>query len=377
MLSHLFGREGAISRIIYALQQHSSAPSIGFAGVSGLVVSAIIDIASAIKPMIPGLLVVSALAVTALGFLIFRGTLSEDAGEQASGRMRLYCQSMLVAVGSGFGALMLIITANIINNDDGSTLMALSDQIASGFQRIEEQVDDVARQVEGVGKQVGSMSDVVRVRDISGLSGTGMIGDAVAFKISLTDSSSMSDRICKLHIDEPWSQQIETIDTACERYTVRLPKTPRLNEDGSFSEAIISIPYKITVQDKDGTMIGSFSEVYIFNNNYRDLQLGLRPPGNRLTLNDKRKLSVQAMGEPIPSGLECDVSVYDGLHYEPTKENKCEGWLLTATDPNDYHYKRIMKEGEIRSSLSVQVISAADFQMIGIKLIDLAIRKYE
>ena len=44
---------------------------------------------------------------------------------------------------------------------------------------------------------------------------------------------------------------------------------------------------------------------------------------------------------------------------------------------HDYHYKRIMKEGEIRSSLSVQVISAADFQMIGIKLIDLAIRKYE
>lgn len=47
----------------------------------GLVVCAITDITSAIKPLVPGLLVAPAPAVTAPGFLIFRGTPAEEAGE--------------------------------------------------------------------------------------------------------------------------------------------------------------------------------------------------------------------------------------------------------------------------------------------------------
>jgi hypothetical protein len=54
------------------------------------------------------------------------------------------------------------------------------------------------------------------------------------------------------------------------------------------------------------------------------------------------------------------------IKFIPESENRCTGWLSTEVDAGSYPYKELMREGEKRGEVYLQLVTSSDFKMLGI-----------
>jgi hypothetical protein len=340
---------------------------MGFAGATGLVASGLTDIASSFGPFLPWFCFFSAAATLALAFLIGRYEKQRKAEATDPANIRAYCQSFLVLIGSLFGAIVLLISGFFTDNSSGSNIISILNEIRSGVERVEEKVDVINEGVEGLGESIS-------LRDISGRSGTGKIGDNAMFEVTLANARLMDGARCALKVSKEWQDVVTVLDDACDSFTVKLPTSPLLDSSGSSRGDIVPIPFELQVIDGNRDVIASYADSYPLHNNYRSIDIVLDPGGNRLKINEQRKIRVDVGDAELPDTVECEWTVFDPLSIQPTSDNGCEGVLSTEVDTDAYVYKRLVNEGEIRDQIYVQINSAADFSMLGNATLKFAIR---
>ena len=353
--------------ILRAVNRNTSASGMGFAGAAGLVASGLTDIASSLGPFLPWFCLVAGVATLVLAVLIGRYEKQRKIDAEDPSSVRVYCQSFLVLIGSLFGSIVLLISGLFADGSSGSNIISILNELRSGVARVEQKVDVIDEGVQGLGESIS-------LRDISGRSGTGKIGDNAMFEVSLANSRLMDGASCALNVPEEWQDRVAVLDDACDNFAVRLPTSPVLDSSGSSVGDIVSIPFELQVVDKKGNIVASYDDSYPLHNNYRTIDILLDPAGNRLKINEKREIRVDVGNAELPDTVECEWTVFEPLSIRPTSDNGCVGELSTVVDSDAYVYKRLLKEGEIRDEIYVQVNSAADFSMLGNATFKYAIR---
>jgi hypothetical protein len=356
-----------MNRIFTAVKQNTSASGMGFAGATGLVASGLTDIASSLGPFLPWFCVIAAIATLILAFLIRQHVRAASGQATGSTRLRAYCQSFVVLLGSLFGSGVLLISGLFTENTSGSHLLSILHEIRSGVERVEEQVGEIGEGVQGLG-------EAVIIRDISGRSGTGMIGDNAIFQVSLANEALMDGAKCRLTLGKEWQQRVSVVDDSCDSFTVRLPSAPLLDASGSSMGDVIPIPFELEVLNSGNEVIASYAQSYPFHNNYRTIRIVLDPPGNRFKINEQRQIKVDVGEADLPDTVECEWTVFEPVSISTSSDNGCAGVLSTEVDPDSYVFKRLLDEGEIRDQIYVQLNTAADFVMLGNATLKFAVR---
>ena len=365
-----YTQAGFVRAVLLAVNQRTSSAGMGFAGATGLVASGLTDLASVMGPLLPWFILLVILTLTGLSILIRNAVMSIADGSAEPPRLGLYCNVFLVAIGSLFGSGILLATSLFVEQSDGSRILSVLNEIKSGVERVEGKVDTVSEGVEGIGQRVS-------LRDISGRSGTGKIGDDAIFRISLANENLMDGVSCNLELGTEWQERIEVVNDSCDRFTVRLPDRPLLDDVGNSMGDVVDIPFAVSITDSRGAKIAEYQGAYPIHNNYRTIRLVLDPPGNRLRMNERRKAYVNVENAVIPDMVECDLgnSTNPPISFHPAAANKCEGWLSTEVEQGSYSHRRLMEEGEVRGSIFVQVQSSGDFTMLGIEEVKFAVAK--
>ncbi len=356
-------------RISTAIERHTSAGGIGLAGATGLVASGLTDIASTLGPLLPWFFALAAIAAIVVSAQIYRGQAQFEKLKSEPDNAKTLCQSLLVLIGALFGSGVLLITSMLSGNSGGSAILAALDDIRSGVERVETQVVEVGEKVDDVGDQVSGIGQTVSVRDITGRSGTGMIGDISTFQISLANEKLMDDANCELAVFGEWRDAVEVLNDDCAQFSVQLPRSAVLDESGRSRGDIISIPFEIKVLGARGEVLGAYSESYPFYNNYRTITLDVDPPGNRFKVNERRRVKVSVDNAELSDGLQCDWALsphLDGLSFEPDSDNYCTGWLSTELEEGSPVLRRLKEENRLRARVSVSIVTSSDFAMLGI-----------
>lgn len=344
--------------LLKAVNRNASASGLGFAGATGLLASGLTDIASTLGPFLTWFVVVGAVGAMILAVLIHRHERRRSGESKDPQLVRVSCHAFVVLLGSLFGSGVLILSGLFTQNSDGSHIIALLNDIKSGIDRVEQQVGEISEDVQGLGESI-------TVRDLSGRSGTGRIGENAVFAISLANERMMAGATCRLRIAPEWQDLVSVLDPDCSAFTVRLPDSPVLGPNGNFAGDIVSIPVEIEVLDAGGSVVASYEYAYPLHNNYGEIAIVVDPPGNRLGINQERSIRVDVGTAELPDSVECDWTAFDPVTITPTSDNRCKGVLSTAVDPEDYVSRRLEEEGEIRDEVYVQLNTVADFSMLG------------
>lgn len=331
---------------------------MGFAGAAGLVASGLTDIASSLGPFLPWFCFVMAASTLSLAVLIRKNELRIAGEGKGSQRQRGYCQIFVVAVGSLFGSVVLMLSGLFVDDGSGSNILSVLNEIRSGVERVEKKVDTVGEGVEGLGESVS-------ILDITGRSGAGKIGDTAVFQISLANERLMDGASCHLQLKGDWVGRISVIDDSCGSFTVKLPSAPLLDANGRSLGDVVPVPFELEVLADDDDVIASYASTYPFHNNYRTIDIVLDPPGNRFKIDQQRKIGVDVGSAELPDSVECEWTVFAPLIIEGTSENGCVGSLATKVDHDSYFYKQLVEEGDMRDEIYVQINSIADFVMLG------------
>jgi hypothetical protein len=340
---------------------------MGFAGAAGLVASGLTDIASSMGPFLPWFCFIAAIATLLTALLIHRNEKRRTEERDDSPHTKAYCQSFLVLIGSLFGSIVLLISGMFAEDTSGSNILSLLNGIRGGVERIEEKVDTVSEGVEGLGENIS-------VRDITGRSGTGKIGDDAVFAVALANERMMDGATCRLSLEAEWQNRISVLDDACASFTVKLPSAPLLDANGNSMGDVVPVPFELDVLDARGDKLASYASSYPFHNNYRTINIMLDPPGNRLSLDENRTVRVDVGDAGLPDTVECVWTVFDPVSIRPSSDNGCVAVLSTEVDRDAYVYKRLVDEGEIRDDIYVQINSIADFTMLGNATLRYAVR---
>lgn len=344
--------------IFRAVRRHTSKSGMGFAGATGLVASGLTDIASALGPFLLWFCVITAVAAVVIALVIRRSEMRAPDPSAGSPRLRVYCQSFLVLLGSLFGSAVLLTSGALAGTTSGSNILSMLEGIRSGVERVEEKVGEIGEGVQGLG-------EAVVVRDMSGRSGTGKIGDNAVFQVSLANERRMAGVSCRLRLSGEWQDRISVIDDACASFTVRLPVAPLLDASGNSMGDIVPVPFALEVVDTHGEVIASYANSYPLHNNYRTIDIALDPPGNRFKVNERRAIRVDVGNAELPDSVECEWTVFDPVRITAQSDNGCVGVLSTELDSDSYAYKRLVKEGEIRDQIYVQINAVANLAMLG------------
>jgi len=353
--------------VLRAVIRNTSASGLGFAGTTGLVASGLTDIASSLGPFLSWFVAIAAAAALVLAFLIARHEKRPDKGPSDPPSIRAYCHAMVILLGSLFGSGVLIATGLLTGNSKGSNLFALVNELQSSVEHVEQQVGEVQEGVQGLGESV-------MLRDKSGRSGTGKIGDKAIFEVSLANNRLMNGARCRLTLPDDWQDLMTVENDSCASFTVQLPTSPVLDASGKSRGDIVAIPFDLDVVDSGGNVIASYSDSYPLYNNYGSIGIVLDPPGNRFQINEEREIRVDIGGAELPDTVECEWTVFEPVTIETVSDNGCVGRLSTAVDPDSYVYKRLVDEGEIRDDIYVQLNSAADFAMLGNSTLGFVVR---
>jgi len=351
----------SIGLVRQAIHRKTSAGGMGFAGATGLVASGLTDLASLLGPILFWFFVLASIVAVILAVTIHVGERAAVETGQEPPRLGLYCHSLLALLGALFGSGILLITGLFQGNTDGSQLLALLRDTTESVGRIETKVGEIDTQVEGIGQQV-------HLRDISGRSGAGMIGDVTTFQISLENQNLMDGASCKLEVAQEWQSRIEIRDDSCEAFQVHLVNSPVLDESGKSAGDVLQVPYTVSLLSEAGDVLGTATGIYAFHNNYRSIELKLEPSGNRLKVNERRRAEVATPGAEIPDGVECEWndSTNPIIKFIPDSANQCVGWLSTEVDDGAYAYKDLAAAGEKRGEVYLQLVTSSDFEMLGI-----------
>ena len=351
-----------IRTVLQTVNAHTSTAGMGFAGATGLFASGLTDLASALGPRLPWFVLIVVLGLIVLSIIIRNASIRMREGNDAPSRLGMYCNIFLVALGSLFGSGILLATGLFVEQSDDSRILSLLNEIKSGVTRVESKVDTVSEGVEGIGQRMS-------LRDITGRSGTGMIGDDAIFRVSLANERLMEEATCSLRLDAAWQERVSLVDDSCERFTVKLPDRALLDDNNNTLGDVVQVPFVITMHDRRGKMIAEYSGTYPFHNNYRNIRLVLDPPGNRLGINERRRAHIEVENAVIPDGVECHWgnSTHPPINFQPTSSNRCEGWLSTEVEDGSYAHRKLAEEGEQRGAVYIQLQSAGDFSMLGIK----------
>jgi hypothetical protein len=348
-----------MGRTLRAVNEHTSAGGLGFAGAGGLVASGLTDLASALGPFLSWFVVIASVLTLALGIMISRHEKHAVTTETAeSSPIRLYCHAFVVLLGSLFGSVVLLASGLFTDNTDGSNILAIVAGLRSDVQRVEEKVSAVQEGVQGLG-------ETVNFRDISGRSGTGKIGQTAMFAITLANERRMDGGSCKLSVEPPWDDHVQVIDDSCDTFTVQLPKAPVLDDAGRSLGDIVSIPFELSVVGADNKEISRYANTYPLHNNYGEITIAIDPAGNRFGIDETRTIHVDVGEAELTDAVECEWTVFDPVKIKPTSDNGCIAELDTHVDKDSYVYHRLQEEGRIRDDIYVQINSAADFSMLG------------
>lgn len=348
-----------MGRVLRAVNRHTSASGLGFAGAGGLLASGLTDIASALGPFLWWFVIIASVLTLGTGIRIARYE-KRAAGSAVgdSSRIGFYCHAFVVLLGSLFGSSVLLATGLLTDNQGGSNLLALVNGLRSDVQRVEEKVGEVQQGVQGLG-------EAVVFRDISGRSGTGKLGQTASFAISLADEGRMRGARCRLDVESPWDAHVQVLDTSCDSFTVQLPGSPVLDEAGRSLGDIVSIPFAMSIVDADGDEISRYSGTYPLHNSYGSIEIAVDPPGNRFRLDETRTLRVEVGDAQLTDAVECEWTAFDPVKITPLGDHGCTAELSTKVDRTSYAYRRLQEEGRIRDEIYVQINSAADFSMLG------------
>lgn len=352
---------GSFRLVKQAISRNASAGGIGFAGTTGLVASGLTDLASLLGPILFWFFVIASISTVVLAALISSGERAMQIEGREHPKQGLYCHVLLILLGSLFGSGILLLTGVFQEDSEGSQILALLRDTKQGVERIETKIGEIDTQIEGIGQKV-------ILRDISGRSGTGMIGDTSTFLISLENEKLMKDAACTIEVAADWRDRINILDSRCDKFQVQLVREPALNRAGKSAGGILEIAYDVTIRSSTGEVLGSTSGVYPFNNAYRTIELTMEPQSNRLKVNERRRARVTAPGAVIPDRIECEWgnSTNPVIKFIPESSNKCEGWLSTEVDEDSYAYKELLREGEKRGQVYLQLVTSSDFEMLGI-----------
>lgn len=356
-----------MNSVLRAVKRNTSASGLGFAGTTGLVASGLTDIASNLGPFLSWFVVIAALTAAALALLIGRHEKTVSGESEDPPLLRAYCHTFVVLLGSLFGSIVLMTSGLFTDNSQGSNLLAVLHEIQSRVEDVDQRVGEVQEGVQGLG-------ETVMLRDLSGRSGTGKIGEKAMFDVSLANNRLLNGATCRLRLPEEWQDLVKVEDDSCARFTVQLPTSPVLDANGQSRGDIVSIPFELDVVDADGAVIASYSESYPLYNNYGTISIVLDPPGNRFKIDETRKIHVDVGGAELPDAVECEWTLFEPVSIESTSKNGCSGILSTAVDKDSYVYKRLTDEGEIRDEIYVQLNSTADFSMLGNSTLSFAVR---
>lgn len=351
-----------MGRILHAVNKHTSAGGLGFAGAGGLVASGLTDIASALGPFLWWFVAIASILAIVLAVAIARNERrlagAESAESAESPRISLYCHGFVVLLGSLFGSVVLLASGLFTDNTEGSNILAIVKGLRSDVQRVEGKVEQVQEGVEGLGESVV-------FRDISGRSGTGKLGQTAKFAITLANERRMQGVRCELSVDAPWDKHVDVIDDRCDTFTVQLPKVPVLDDAGRSLGDIVSIPFELRVLDADDEEVSRYANVYPLHNNYGTIQITVDPPGNRFRLDETRTLRVDVGEAELTDAVECEWTAFDPVKIKPTSDNGCVAELDTHVEAGSYVLRRLQDEGRVRDEIYVQINSAADFAMLG------------
>lgn len=352
--------------VVRAVARHESTAGMGFFGATGIFASSLTDLASVLGPALPVFCVLAAVVVVLATVQIHRREAVYEQTKVEPPGMARYCHVFLVAIGSLFGTGMLVVCGLFVDDSSDSTIIALLTSLQASVERVETKVDQVDDTVRAVGEDVRGIGKGIDLIDISGRSGTGMIGDTATFKVAMANNSLMTDARCLLQLAEQWRPLVTVLDESCDQFTVQLPTAALLDANGHSLGDVVPIPFQLEVLDESGSLIVSYENTYPFQNQYRTLNVVLEPAGNRLKLNERRRARVDVGPAELSDALECDWNVVAPLSFEPTSANRCEGWLSTEADPNSYPVRKLREDGEMRDTMYVQLNSASDFTMFGI-----------
>jgi len=355
-----------MGRVLRAVNEHTSAGGLGFAGAGGLVASGLTDLASAMGPFLAWFVVIASVLTILLAIAISRHEKQAGAPDTArSPRIGFYCHAFVVLLGSLFGSVVLLASGLFTDNSEGSNLVAIVKGLRSDVQRVEERVSDVQDTVGDVQEGVQGLGESVVFRDISGRSGTGKIGQQARFAITLANERRMEGVRCELSVQAPWEDHVEVVDDRCDSFTVQLPKAPVLDNAGRSMGDVVSIPFELIVVDDNGQVVSSYANSYPLHNNYGTIEITLDPPGNRFRIDETRSIRVDVGDAELTDAVECEWTVFDPVRITPVSDNGCVAELDTHIDKNAYVYKRLQQEGRIRDDIYVQINSVADFSMLG------------
>lgn len=348
-----------MGRVLKAVNEHTSASGLGFAGAGGLIASGLTDLASAMGPFLTWFVVIASILTITLAIVIARHERRVALPDGAkSPRIGTYCHAFVVLLGSLFGAVVLLVSGLFTDNTEGSNLMAIVQGLRSDVQRVEERVSDVQEGVEGLGESIV-------FRDISGRSGTGKIGQQAKFAITLANERRMQGVSCELSVQPPWDDHVEVVDDRCDTFTVQLPKAPVLDDAGRSMGDVVSIPFELIVVDENDEIVSRYANAYPLHNNFGTIEIALDPPGNRFRIDETRSIRVDVGDAELTDAVECEWTVFDPVKITPTSDNGCVAELDTHVDKDSYVYQRLQSEGRIRDDIYVQINSVADFSMLG------------
>jgi hypothetical protein len=355
-----------MGRLFRAVSRHTSAEGMGFAGAGGLVASGLTDLASVLGPFLTWFVVVASVSTLLLGFVISRHEKRvANSDVAAPSRIRFYCHSFVVLLGSLFGSIVLLASGLVTDNEDGSNILALVSGLRDDVQRVEERVGEVQDSVGEVQEGVEGLGEAVVFRDITGRSGTGKIGQQAKFAITLANERRMQDVSCELSVQPPWDDHVAVVDDTCDTFTVQLPQAPVLDDSGRSLGDVVAIPFELRVVDSNNDVVSRYANSYPLHNNYGTIDIVLEPPGNRFRVDESRAIRVDVGDAELTDAVECEWTVFDPVKIRTTSANGCIAELDTRVDKDSYVYKRLVEEGRIRDDIYVQINSAADFSMLG------------
>lgn len=351
--------------VFRAVRRNASASDMGFAGAAGLFASGLTDIASSLGPFLPWFCFVMAAGLLLFALLIDRYERQRTEGAADPPRVRAYSQAFSVLLGGLFGSVVLMIAGFLAGDTSGSSIISIANDIRSGVERVEEGVERVEDKVDQVSVGVDGLGESMSIRDVTGRSGTGKIGDVAIFEVSLANERLMQGAQCRLSLPAEWRSRVEQLDDACDTFTIRLPVSPVVDDDGHSLGDIVPVPFELSVVDADENVIASYSDSYPLHNNYGTVRIRVEPAGNRWTVGERRRIRVDVGDAELPDSVECEWTAFEPVSIEPTSPNGCEAALSTAVDRDAYVYKRLLDEGRIRDEIYVQLNTAADFTMLG------------
>jgi len=352
--------------VLRAVGRHESTRGMGLFGATGMLASSLTDIASVMGPALPWFCVLAAGALVVAAIQIKRNEAIFENTSVEPRNLPRYCHVFMIAMGSLFGAGMLYICGLFVPDSSNSNIIALLTSIQASVERVETKVDTVNENVRAVGEDVRKIGEGVELVDISGRSGTGMLGDTATFQVKTANASLLDDAKCVLELDEQWQPLVTVLDDSCDRFTVQLPAAPLLDANGKSMGDVVAIPFRLAAVDAKGKQVVSYENTYPLQNNYRTINVALEPAGNRLKLGERRRARVDVGPAELTDAVECEWNVVEPMSFEPTSTNRCEGWLSTEAEPDSYAARKLREDGEQRDAFYVQINTASDLTMLGI-----------